>query len=73
VSDFSERVYSLLTDEWQSSRQIAERVGDPRDVKAMTYKVRRVLLTYVGYGMVEVSETVGDGCNRRFYWRRRSP
>ncbi len=68
MSDFAEQVYSLLTDDWQTSRDLAERIGG-RDLEVLAYKVRRVLHTYSRYGLVEVSYTEGNGCNKRYYWR----
>ncbi len=68
MSDFAEEVYGLLTDDWQSAREISERIQG-YDTKTAIYKIRRVLSTYERYGLVEMAETERDGCHKRRYWR----
>lgn len=66
MSDFTESVRAAVTDEWQTSRQIADALG-----LESTVNVARLLRSDVRFGIVELSEGRDAHGRKEYRWRRR--
>ena len=70
VSDFVEMVQSLLTEEWQTTAEIASRTGERGPRTLAEKKARRALGSLYRFGLAERLEESRGGSAVRHLWRR---
>ncbi len=70
MSTTTDLIKRFLTDDWQSTSQIARQVKDAGDATIMSAKVHRILSSDARYGLVEKMVVPGGPGGKTTYWRR---